>query len=64
MVVYDLLSRGKGEAMKRIRVPEVKDKPALIAAIIFSLMILAGIAVMTILVVSAGPSMYLNQAMR
>ena len=42
----------------------MKDKPALIAAIIFSLMILAGIAVMTILVVSAGPSFEMNQAMR
>lgn len=40
----------------------MKDKPAIIAAIIFTLMILAGIAVMTILVVSAGPSTYLNQA--
>lgn len=44
----------------------MKDKPALIAAIIFSLMILAGIAVMTILVICAThlPGGELNQAVR
>ena len=52
----------ESNAHEDARDSQMKDKPALIAAILFMLMILDVIAVMTIMVVSAGPSFELNQA--